>query len=66
MIRKIIFYIEFFNSKREPTDTGVLRFEWDGKSSIMDSAAFPALKNYMNEKYPNEEYGIKDWEWVDK
>jgi hypothetical protein len=65
MKRQIIFYIEFFESTLEPTDTGVLWFDWDGKSPVMDSA-FAALSTYMNEKYPNEKYGIKDWKWADK
>jgi hypothetical protein len=65
MIRQIVFYIEFFESAREPTSTDVIQFNWDGKSPVMDSA-FPALKSYMDNRYPNEEYGIKDWEWVDK
>lgn len=64
-IRQIIFYVEFLNSDLKDIGTDVIWFDWDGKSPVMDSA-FPALKKYMNEKYPDKEYGVKDWEWADR
>lgn len=59
MIRQIKFYLS------DSIITDIIFFEWDGKSSVMDSA-FERLKSYMDVFYPGKSYEVVDWWWADK